>query len=198
MKTSRITQKVIDEFLNSHPDKPFSAAKLHYSLYLEPEIEEQAKNYAMEMEKTEEDLKYEKVIADTEEPEELLGLMRKNMSGLNRDALRKKILEKEAEMLPYIQKKVRNNGQDVFIEHALHFFLHSRENYCEWILKEYSSLRSEYLKSSLCLVLGFRGELDLVPFLMKETERFEREYPDDNYEQAPLLAVQELGVRFLG
>ena len=31
---------------------------------------------------------------------------------------------------------------------------------------------------------------------MKETERFEKDYPDNSYEQGPLLVIQEMMVRF--
>lgn len=196
MNEKNITIKEINQFLDAHPDKAFSAAKLQYSLYLEPEIEKQVKEKAQAIAKTEEDLQYETALADTNDSEELLRFMRKKLSGLNRDALRKKLIQNEEQMLSLIQKKSMTNGQDVFIENALYFFLHCKENCCDWIMKEYTNLRSEYLKSSLCLVLGFRGTLDAVPFLMQETVRFEKEYPNEDYEQAPLLAVQELGVRF--
>ena len=37
----------------------------------------------------------------------------------------------------------------------------------------------------------------MIPFLMKETERLERMYPQETYAQGPILAIQELAVRFL-
>ena len=46
--------------------------------------------------------------------------------------------------------------------------------------------------------MGFRGDVSLIPMLMAETERFERDYPSKSYEQAPILAVQELATRFMG
>ena len=49
----------------------------------------------------------------------------------------------------------------------------------------------------LCLVLGFRGNVSMIEFLIKEAERLEREYPKESYDQGPTLAVQELSVRFL-
>lgn len=49
----------------------------------------------------------------------------------------------------------------------------------------------------LCLVIGFRGDVEMIPFLMKETERLERMYSQETYAQGPILAIQELAVRFL-
>ena len=45
-------------------------------------------------------------------------------------------------------------------------------------MKEYSNIRNEYFKSMLCLVIGFRGDVE-------------------TYAQGPILAIQELAVRFL-
>ena len=64
-------------------------------------------------------------------------------------------------------------------------------------MKEYSNIWNEYFKSMLCLVIGFRGDVEMIPFLMKETERLERMYLQETYAQGPILAIQELAVRFL-
>jgi len=39
----------------------------------------------------------------------------------------------------------------------------------------------------LCLVLGFHGDVSLIPFLMNEVERFERYYPNKHYDRGPIL-----------
>ena len=64
-------------------------------------------------------------------------------------------------------------------------------------MENYENFKSEYLKSMLCLVLGLRGETDMIEFLIKEAERFEREYPNESFDQGPALAVQELATRLL-
>lgn len=193
-----ISKREVHKFLEEHPDIPFSAAKFEYSLYLEPEAVEYANVISEKMRvKSKEDLYLEKMIEQAVTAEELLKLMRKPLSGGNRSRLRRKMLEYEKAMMPLIKEKAMKNGQDIFIENTLYFFLHCEKNCCDWILKEYSNIRNEYLKSMLCLVLGFRGEVELIPFLMKETERLEKAYPKETYAQAPILAVQELAVRFL-
>lgn len=198
MDLKKIDKKEVRKFLDTHPDKPFSAAKIEYSLYLEPEVEK----YAAEIIKnnfsrTEEELIVEKAIVQTVDSRDLLKLMRKPLFGLNKNILREKILEQEENMIPLIKEKSMTSGQDIFIENALYFFLRCKENCCDWIMEEYSNFRNEYLKSMFCLILGFRGEVELIPFLIKEAERFEKEYPEEDFEQAPILAVQELAVRFL-
>ena len=193
-----INKKEVHKFLDKHPDIPFSAAKFEYSLYLEPEAVEYANAISEKMlGESEEDLHSKRMIEQAETTEELLKLMRKPLSGGNRSRLRGKLLEYETVMMPCIKEKTMKNGQDIFIENTLYFFLHCEENCCDWLMKEYSNIRNEYLRSMLCLEIGFRGDVEMIPFLMKETERLERMYPQETYAQGPILAIQELAVRFL-
>lgn len=39
--------------------------------------------------------------------------------------------------------------------------------------------------------------VEMIPFLMKETKRLERMYPQETYALGPILAIQELAVRLL-
>lgn len=180
-------------YFDSHPLEEFSAARFEYSLYLMHGIEEHVNVLFTPDSK---DLQDEAAIDSAIKPEELLQYMRKSVSGSNSQKLRNKVLEHEAEMKPVIQRRAITNLQGIFIENTLYFFLHCKENCCDWIIQQYDNINSEYLKSMLCLVLGFRGEVTLVPFLMKEVERFERWYPDESYDQGPLLALYELKARF--
>ena len=122
---------------------------------------------------------------------------RKPLSGGNRSRLRGKLLEYEIVLMPWIKEKTMKNGQDIFRENTLYFFLYCEENCCNWLMKEYSNIWNEYFKSMLCLVIGFRGDVEMLSFLTKETERLERMYLQETYAQGPILAIQELAVRFL-
>ena len=193
-----ISKKEVHKFLDKHPDIPFSAAKFEYSLYLEPEAVEYANAISEKMlDESEEDLHSKRMIEQAETTEELLKLMRKPLSGGNRSRLRGKLLEYETVMMPCIKEKTMKNGQDIFRENTLYFFLYCEENCCNWLMKEYSNIRNEYFKSMLCLVIGFRGDVEMLSFLTKETERLERMYLQETYAQGPILAIQELAVRFL-
>lgn len=193
-----ISKKEVHKFLDKHPDIPFSAAKFEYSLYLEPEAVEYANAISEKMlGESEEDLRSKRMIEQAETMEELLKLMRKPLSGGNRSRLRGKLLEYEIVLMPWIKEKTMKNGQDIFRENTLYFFLYCEENCCNWLMKEYSNIRNEYFKSMLCLVIGFRGDVEMLSFLTKETERLERMYLQETYAQGPILAIQELAVRFL-
>ena len=193
-----ISKKEVHKFLDKHPDIPFSAAEFEYSSYLESEAVEYANAISEKMlDESEEDLHSKRMIEQAETTEELLKLMRKHLSGGNRSRLRGKLLEYEIVLMPWIKEKTMKNGQDIFRENTLYFFLYCEENCCNWLMKEYSNIWNEYFKSMLCLVIGFRGDVEMLSFLSKETERLERMYLQETYAQGPILAIQELAVRFL-
>lgn len=198
VKPNTIDTKAVKYFVENHRELEISAAKIEYSMYMMPEIETMAMNIVeMQIPMSEKDLAQKEMIESVATPEELLQLMRKEMCRSNRIALRQKLLLQEVEMLPLIQGRCQRTLQDVFIEDALHFFLHAETNCCDWILAEYDNFRSEYLKSLFCLVLGIRGDVGAIPFLMEEAKRLERLYPDEGYDQGPAIAVEELAARFL-
>lgn len=197
-KKNQYIKSEVKKFLDTHRDIGFSAAKFEYSMYLEPEMTKKIVELAnSNFVQSENDLKLEKIIVDVAEPNELLRLMRKPMSGANRSIFREKIMEYESDLLPLIKEKCIRIKQDIFIENALYFFMSSKANCCDWIMETYQQFHSEYLKSMFCLVLGFRGDVSLVPFLMDEARRMVKEYPNKYYDQGPALAVRELAVRYL-
>ena len=59
-------------------------------------------------------------------------------------------------------------------------------------MEEYRNVRNEYMKSLLCLVLGIRGNENVIPFLVDEVVRFEYQYPSESFEQGPLIGLAEL------
>jgi len=74
------------------------------------------------------------MVEETDTPDGLIRMMRKALYSRNSSILRQKLLQHEEEMMPLIQKKALTNRQDYFIENALHFFLHSEKNCCDWIV----------------------------------------------------------------
>ncbi|MDO5649752.1 MAG: hypothetical protein Q4G11_04025 [Gallicola sp.] len=190
-------RKLNKKFFKNHPISSMSAFQIQYYNYVEGGIEDiveilESGRMGMAVEDSK-DLEKINLMTD---PEELVNYMRKNNSIYVKYKLGLKILENEKETIGLIKKRAMTSVQDFFIESATSFFLRNQENCCEWILDHYDTFRSEYLKAMLCLVLGFRGDSTMVPFLMNEVERFEREYPEEEYKQGPLIALGELSLRF--
>lgn len=184
-------------FLKSHPIKKFSSAKLEYSLMLDNEFEKNVDKFMLSHNMNSE-VEQIKSTIEAASVDELVNLMRKALMGNNRSILINRLLENEFAVMPLIKKKALTNMQDHFIECCVRFMNMCEENPCNWIIENYNQFKSEYLKSMLCLVLGFRGNGSVIPFLMSETDRFSKFYPEENFEQGPLLSVSELAYHIYG
>ena len=180
-------------FMEYHDLELESAAGIEYILWSKgKELNEVAAKLDEYIRDTAEHMECMQLINEAETKEEYFRLMRTPMDGNNRQNLRKKILEHEDMMLPYIKEKAIRSGQDFFIENALNFFLSCKTDCCDWILEEYRNIRSEYMKSMLCMVLGVRGDVTHIPFLQDEAMRFEFTYPSEEFEQGPLIGLAAL------
>ncbi|HYE83554.1 MAG TPA: hypothetical protein VEG39_15480 [Clostridia bacterium] len=57
-------------------------------------------------------------------------------------------------------------------------------------------IRNPYALSLVCIVIGFIGDETTIPIMHKKYLELKGIYPDENYEQGPLLALAELRARF--
>ena len=126
----------------------------------------------------------------------LLRMFRKTFSPKANRILLEKMLAREEEVLPEIQRTILKAFSDSTIENCTHFLVRCKANCSEWIMQNYEHIREPYARSSLCLVLGFRADLDDIPFLMQQVQVFERQFPSKTFDQSPILALSELNARF--
>ncbi|MDD6311289.1 MAG: hypothetical protein PUB09_05070 [Firmicutes bacterium] len=185
-------KKYIDKFVEAHKNLEVSPAKVEYTCLRMPVAEQLAVAYLDRSGTPEEEEKIGQIITTEEDGAKLVDLMRKPMSGGNRSVLRQKLVEKQAETVAIIKEKATKAKQDSFIEDATYVLLRCDEDPCEWITSEYDNLSCDYMKSMMCLVLGVRGNKDMIPFLIGEAERLESTYANEMFEQGPVIAVQHL------
>lgn len=124
------------------------------------------------------------------DPEQLVKWMRKTMTGLLRARLLRRAMAYEKDVLPLMQKRALTTQLVGFEDCVTMFFLECKKNPCQWIMDNYDDIRSEFLKSQFCLVLGMRGTPEFVPFLLQQVDRFEHLQTTEQYlEQGPLLGL---------
>ncbi len=88
-----MNKKEIKKFIDTHRDLKFSAAKMEYSIYSDWETNEKVIELANQrVPETKVDMEMKMLIEQTDEPREILNLMRKELSGANRSLLRTKYL----------------------------------------------------------------------------------------------------------
>ena len=144
------------------------------------------------------DERHIKVAKDEEEVEKLdsgeavVTYMRKDHDNVADPMFCKKALTMEAEAAPLIVKRYKTTGQDRFVELAFRILAKADKKYAEQLFEEYAEIRDPYAQAMACLLFGEHEMEDAVPLLLKEYERFKKEYPDESLNQAPLLALHIL------
>lgn len=137
-----------------------------------------------------------KLIIEATEPEVIANLFRKNIAIILMPELLMKALEYEDEVFKSLLKKLIRNQHDEFIEATMRFLGITMTNYCDQILECYDDVLNPYTQSLLCIILGLRGEKDVVDKMFYEYNRLAHIGEDELYEEGPLLALHELFDRF--
>lgn len=137
-----------------------------------------------------------KQIQAEQNPEVIVQLMRQKIEMINRVTLIKKSLEFEEVILPLVIDKLMTNKQDIFIENAIRLLAQSQQNPAALLMQRFEEIRSPYVQSLVCLIIGFRGDENSIPWMMEQYFKIKRMYQTETYDQGPLLALYELNERF--
>ena len=182
-------------FFKKNPlDKISTAMIADFSLTTEFNDELQAELQKIIGERISDD-RHIQVAKDKEEIEKLdsgeaiVTYMRKNHDMIADPLFFKKALTMEAEAAPLIVKRYKTTGQERFVELAFRILAKADKKYTEQLFEEYAEIRNSYAQAMACLLFGEHEMEDAVPLLLKEYERFKKDYPDESLNQAPLLAL---------
>lgn len=181
----------LEEFLDGRDKYVICTADILYTAYMKPKTEDEVET---KFPFTEEELEIvdeiEKAGAD-----ELVSMMRKSLPSHVQMVLRRKLLETDG-VFAEMEKRITTSRQEVFANHAAYYLLRYTGDTKQWIYDNYDDIRSEYMKSLLCMVAGVKGDPSDVQFLMDEAERFEREFPDESYSQGPVIGLEHIEDRW--
>lgn len=189
------------KFFRDNPYTEGTAQQVAYTLLLSEEVEETARDIILEeghltKKRLEQIAQEEAMIQAEEDPEKIFNLLRKNLDSVNCLVLINKALDYEEEILPKVAEKLIRSDHDTFIENAVRLLARSKTDYTALLRERFDEIRSPYVKSLVCLVLGFRGGEDTIPWMMDRYWELQEKYPMEDYDQGPLLALYELNARF--
>lgn len=190
-----------EKFFKHNPIEEISAQRFLYSIFTREGLEEAVDNFVMEHQlisiDRQEQIKHEiELIQAEHNPDELLRFLRKKIEMTSRTSLRHRVLEFEDVMLPKVTEKLIRSDHEIFIENAIHLLARSKKDYSSQLLNRYVEIRSPYVQSLVCLILGLRGDQAVIPWMMNQYQDMKKMYPDETYAQGPLLALHELKHRF--
>lgn len=190
--------KLIKSFLDAYGVDLYSPAGVEYQKYVKPHLQKALLEAEAKNEPSEKDLKDKEEIEAAVDADTLVRLMRRKMSAANTELLRERLLRVQKVVNVPIMEKLYTSGQEVFALNALHYLLHADANYSIFLYKEYEEIRSEFMKSMICLVLGIRGAKEMLPMLMQEAKRMSVHFPQEQLYQGPVIGAMELGARYYG
>lgn len=194
-------QLLTNKFFRDNPYLENSVQRLVYSILFYEGIEDAVSEIIMKQVRlSDERLKKitrEKVLIQSEQnPEEIFQLLRKKIDAVNRVDLIKKALQFEEVLLPMVTEKLVRNKHDIFIENSIRLLARSQKDYTPLLKERYDEIRSPYVQSLICLILGFRGGEGTIPWILDKYFEMKKLYPGETYDQGPLLALHELNSRF--
>lgn len=188
------------KFFRDNPYMENSVQRLVYSTLLYEGLEQKATDFVLETgvsgDRLEQIAREKEMILAEKAPVAIFQFLRKNIDVINRTALIEKALEFEGEILPMVVEKLIRSNHDTFIENAIRILAWSRTDYSQLLLERYAEFRSPYVQSLLCLILGLRGTESIILWMMSRFSEMRKLYPDETYDQGPLLALHELNARF--
>ena len=121
--------------------------------------------------------------------EAVVKFIRNDYDVVNRDRLCKKALTMQAEVMPPLLRRFKTSFQDSVTETAVYILGYADREYVDQLIAMYPEIRNPYAQSMACVALGVQKREDALPLLLREYERFKREYPEESYCQGPLLAI---------
>lgn len=130
--------------------------------------------------------------------EELVRLMRRLIGLRTMAFFLKRLLAREEEITPILKEKLLRNKNDALTDNMVSFFIRCKKDPSDWIRETYPSIENLYVRSMLCLILGFRGNAGDAAFLKEQYFWFLKNAPDTDYqlEQGPLVGLFTLNGRF--
>ena len=140
--------------------------------------------------------KVTELILATDTANSVLRFLRKPADIFNRETLLKHALKFQSELMPKVKKMLITSGNESFIENAYRLLIRCDKNYSNELLSDFDNIRDPYVQSLVCIIMGFRAEEKIIPWMYDKFFEFKNLYPDETYEQGPLLALHELNYRF--
>ncbi|MDY0281767.1 MAG: hypothetical protein RBR35_14545 [Salinivirgaceae bacterium] len=135
-------------------------------------------------------------IKSEQNPEAIFQLFRKKIDAMNQVELISKALAFDEVIFPMVIEKLLRSNHHIFIENSMRFLAKSQRNSSLLLQEKYFEIRSPYVQSLICLIIGLRGEEDSISWMMDRFFEMKKLYPNETYAEGSLIALHELNCRF--
>lgn len=184
------------QYFKEHPLEEMSTGMMLYTSAVMPELREAAIQASDSMAQDgyliPDHSAYIKSLKSETDLRKLLRMMRNFIPVDAVTLMMDKLNVRETEVLPEIEGILMKAFNPSTIENCTLFMAQCSSDCSDWIRKSYTHVKDAYARSRLCVVLGLKGGLQDVPFLMGQVEYFKTRCPETDYDQAPLVALYHL------
>lgn len=181
------------------PPPAAAQAYIHIKLLLEDvDLKEIMSEYEFqELPGREEALLMEKEEIDSATTsEQLIHYMRRGADIMNQQALVRRALDFEDEIVPEIISMLKTSLNDLFIELSTRVLAVCGKDISDELAEIYDEVRDPYAKSMILVVMGFKADETRIPWLTKKFKALKLEYPNDDHCYGAFYALAEIEQRF--
>jgi len=179
---------------------PSAQALVHFNLVMqiEPEANKEFHAVVDRMVATDQPKRVGDALIEKERIESLadynqvIKMMRQKIDTINSDALTKKAMEFENEIVPELIKKLITSHNDVFIESAAKVMVESELDFYKELMELFDDIRNPYAQSVVLVLLGFKADETDIPWFIKKYERLKMLYPDESYCEGAYYGLYEI------
>jgi len=175
-----------------------SQAHFHIKLMLENvQIQDIMDPSAFALPEREETVQTEKAeIESATSGEQIIRFMRRGADIANQQALVRRALDFEDEVVPEIIKMLKTSMNELFIELSVRVLAVCDKDISEELIGVYDEVRSPFAKSLMLVALGYKGSEKRIPWLVKKYNELKRDYPDEGHCYGAYFALYEMECRF--
>jgi hypothetical protein len=123
------------------------------------------------------------------DPDTLLQIMMEGIDPLNENVLMENILKFENDVIPHLIDILKSSTNDFLVERSIKFIYHSEADHTKQILDALPSIKVAHNLSMTCLLLGLIGNKEAIKPVWDCYHFLKEEYPHENFNQGPLLAL---------
>lgn len=200
-------QKLLDKFFKQYEGItnkiPSAAALAHFQIVLmrDPEASQALQGLMNDVVYKDQPDREEKVLSEKAEVEsatceQIIRIMRRGVDPIIQDALVSRALSFEDELIPEVLRMFKTSLNTYFIEAASRVLSLCGKDIADELVNYFDDIRNPYAKCMALVVLGFKANNTLIPWLIEKHDELKRLYPDEEYHDGAYYALYEIEGRF--
>jgi hypothetical protein len=202
-----MSSKILDDFFKKNTvnsELPSAQALMHFHIQLESnqDVNDKIQNamdsiiYDAQPTREQDALAERNEIESSVGCEQIIRFMRRHVDPINSHILIRKAVDIENEIVPETIRRLKTSLNGGFIELAVRILASSSINTAVELVGCFDEIRNPYAQSEILVLLGYKADESLIPWLIEKYNDFKRRYPKESYCDGAYYALFEIESRF--